>query len=377
MRFAALPILLTNRVGVRGEYMTQDGIPAGAYELADEIDAIEFYFEQGLTDGLPVVPPTEARVQRMLQATTRSADEVIALVPPNFGEATVEKIAVNAVMAGCKPDYLPVVIASVEAMCDERVSLHGVQGTTHTSTPLFIINGPIRKQLDINCAAGVFGSGWRANATIGRALRLMMVNLGGARPGEIDKSCMGHPGKFSFCIGEYEEMNPWEPLHVERGFAPDESTVSVYCCDAPQCLTNNAGRSAQSILRTVGAAMATGWNDKTMLAGSYMLVMSPEHARTIADDGLSKQDVKRFLYELVRRPLGELVPTPHDEEGLEPARLPGWLDGADPATLVPKVVSPDAIILIVAGGTAGRFTLQMTGWGGGSGTQLVTVPIRD
>ena len=357
--------------------MTQNGSSASTYELADDMDAIEFYFEQGLTDGLPVVPPTEARVQRMLQATTRSADEVIALVPPNFGEASVEKIAVNAVMAGCKPDYLPVVIASVEAMCDERVSLHGVQGTTHTSTPLFIINGPIRKQLDINCAAGVFGSGWRANATIGRALRLMMVNLGGARPGEIDKSCMGHPGKFSFCIGEYEEMNPWEPLHVERGFAPDESTVSVYCCDAPQCLTNNAGRSAQSILRTIGAAMATGWNDKTMLAGSYMLVMSPEHARTIADNGLSKQDVKRFLYEYVRRPLGELVPTPGDEEGFDPARLPGWLDGANPATMVPKVASPDAIILIVAGGTAGRFTLQMTGWGGGSGTQLVTVPIRD
>ncbi|MDH3600830.1 MAG: hypothetical protein OEU26_14475 [Candidatus Tectomicrobia bacterium] len=357
--------------------MTQNGSSASTYELADDMDAIEFYFEQGLTDGLPVVPPTEARVQRMLQATTRSADEVIALVPPNFGEASVEKIAVNAVMAGCKPDYLPVVMASMEAMCDERVSLHGVQGTTHTSTPLFIINGPIRKQLDINCAAGVFGSGWRANATIGRALRLMMVNLGGARPGEIDKSCMGHPGKFSFCIGEYEEMNPWEPLHVERGFAPDESTVSVYCCDAPQCLTNNAGRSAQSILRTIGAAMATGWNDKTMLAGSYMLVMSPEHARTIADNGLSKQDVKRFLYEHVRRPLGELVPTPYDEEGFDPARLPAWLDGANPATLVPKVASPDAIILIVAGGTAGRFTLQMTGWGGGSGTQLVTVPIRD
>ena len=130
--------------------MTQNGSSASTYELADDMDAIEFYFEQGLTDGLPVVPPTEARVQRMLQATTRSADEVIALVPPNFGEASVEKIAVNAVMAGCKPDYLPVVMASMEAMCDERVSLHGVQGTTHTSTPLFIINGPIRKQLDIN-----------------------------------------------------------------------------------------------------------------------------------------------------------------------------------------------------------------------------------
>jgi hypothetical protein len=361
---------------MEGEDMTQNTGSAGVYDLADDLDAIEFYFERGLTDGLPVVPPTEERVQRMLAATSRPAHEVIALIPPNFGEATVEKIAVNAVMAGCKPEYLSVLFAGVEAMCDERVSLHGVQGTTHTATPLFIVNGPIRKQLDVNSAAGAFGSGWRANATIGRALRLMMVNLGGARPGEIDKSCMGHPGKFSFLIGEYEEMNPWEPLHVERGFAPHESTISVYCCDAPQCLTNNAGRTASSILRTVGRAMQTGWNDKTVLAGSYMLVMSPEHAKTIADDGMSKQDVKRFLYENVRRPLGELLATPEDPEGLQRERLPAWLDKAKDTTLVPKLASPDSVILIVAGGTAGRFTLQMTGWGGGSGTQLVTVPIR-
>ena len=322
-----------------------------------------------------MAPPTEERVARMLQGTTRSADEVIDLVPPNFGEATVEKIAVNAVMAGCKPVYMPVLIAGVEAMCDDRVSLHGVQGTTHTATPLFIVNGPIRQQLDINCAAGVFGSGWRANATMGRALRLMMVNLGGARPGEIDKSCMGYPGKYTFLIGEYEEMNPWTPLHVERGYAPEQSTISVYCCDAPQCVTNNAGRSARSILRTIGAAMATGWSDKTMLAGSYLLVLGPEHAKTIAEDGFSKQDVKRFLFENVRRPLGELVPQPDDEEGLDRHRLPAWLDAGNDATMVPKVASPEAVILIVAGGTAGRFSLQMTGWGGGSGTQLVTVPI--
>ena len=193
---------------------------ANTDSLNEDIDAIEYYFEQGVTDGLPVVPPTEERMQLMLAATSQAADEVVALVPPNFGEASIEKIAVNAVMAGCKPEFLPVVIAGVRAMCDERVSLHGVQGTTHTATPLFIINGPVRQQLDINCAAGVFGSGWRANATIGRALRLIMINIGGAYPGEIDKSTMGHPGKYTYCIGEYEEQNPWEPLHVEHGYAP-------------------------------------------------------------------------------------------------------------------------------------------------------------
>lgn len=356
--------------------MAQESGQTSAYDVAQEVDAIEWYFARGVTDGLPVVPPTEERMQRMLAATSRSADEVVALVPPNYGEATVEKIAINAVMAGCKPEYLPVVLAGVEAMCDERVSLHGVQGTTHTATPLFIVNGPIRTQLDINCAAGVFGSGWRANATMGRALRLIMTNIGGARPGEIDKSCMGHAGKYAYFIGEYEEISPWEPLHVERGFDPEQSTISVYCCDAPQCLTNNNSRTAAGILRTIGAGMATGWSDKNYLAGSYMLVMSPEHARTIADDGMSKQDAKRFLYENVRRPLGEIVPTANDAEGFDRKRLPAWLDASSDATLVPKVVSPESIILLVAGGTAGRFTLHMVGWGGGSGTQLVTMPIK-
>ena len=341
-----------------------------------DLDAIEYYFAQGLTDGLPVVPPTEARVRAMLDATPKPADDVVALVPPNFGAATVEKVAVNAVMAGCRPDYLPVVIAGVQAMCDERANLHGVQGTTHTATPLFIVNGPIRGRLDVNCAAGVFGSGWRANATIGRALRLIMLNLGGARPGEIDKSTMGHPGKYAYCIGEYEEENPWEPLHVEHGFAAAQSTVSVYCCDAPQCVSNHGSRSAAGILDTIGASMAVGWSDKTYLAGNHLIVLGPEHARSLARDGLSKADVKRYLFEHVRRPLGELLPGPDGSEGLNRDRLPDWLDATDDATPVPKVASADDIILVVAGGTAGRFSVHMCGWGGGAGlSRLVTVPI--
>ena len=344
--------------------------------LETDLDAIEYYFAQGLTDGLPVVPPTEARVRAMLDATPKPADDVVARVPPNFGAATVEKVAVNAVMAGCRPDYLPVVIAGVQAMCDERANLHGVQGTTHTATPLFIVNGPVRGRLDVNCAAGVFGSGWRANATIGRALRLIMLNLGGARPGEIDKSTMGHPGKYAYCIGEYEEENPWEPLHVEHGFAAGQSTVSVYCCDAPQCVSNHGSRSAAGILDTIGASMAVGWSDKTYLAGNHLIVLGPEHARSLAGDGLSKADVKRYLFEHVRRPLGELLPGPDGSEGLNRDRLPDWLDATDDATRVPKVASADDIILVVAGGTAGRFSVHMCGWGGGAGlSRLVTVPI--
>ena len=344
--------------------------------LETDLDAIEYYFAQGLTDGLPVVPPTEARVRAMLDATPKPADDVVARVPPNFGAATVEKVAVNAVMAGCRPDYLPVVIAGVQAMCDERANLHGVQGTTHTATPLFIVNGPVRGRLDVNSAAGVFGSGWRANATIGRALRLIMLNIGGARPGEIDKSTMGHPGKYTYCIGEYEEENPWEPLHVEHGFAAGRSTVSVYCCDAPQCVSNHGSRSAAGILDTIGASMAVGWSDKTYLAGNHLIVLGPEHARSLAGDGLSKADVKRYLFEHVRRPLRELLPGPDGSEGLNRDRLPDWLDATDDATRVPKVASADDIILVVAGGTAGRFSVHMCGWGGGAGlSRLVTVPI--
>ena len=349
-----------------------------AYELEDQADLIEFYFEQGVTDGLPVVPPTEQRVQAMLAATRRPAAEVIAAVPPNYADATVEKIAVNAVMAGCKPAYLPVVLAGVRAMCDERANLHGVQGTTHTATPLFIVNGPIRRRLDINCATGVFGSGWRANATIGRALRLIMVNIGGAQPGEIDKSAMGHPGKYTYCIGEYEEVSPWEPLHVEHGFERQQSTISVYCCDAPQCISNHGSRTARGILSTIGASMSVGWSDKTYLSANYLVVIGPEHAETIAADGLDKRAVKRFLYENVRRPLHELLPGPDGSEGLNPERLPGWLDATNTASLIPKVASPDNIIVAVAGGTAGRFSVHMCGWGGGAGSsQLVTVPIDD
>ena len=341
-----------------------------------DLDAIEYYFEQGLTDGLPVVPPTEARMRAMLDATPRPAEDVVALVPPNFGAATVEKIVVNAVMAGCRPDYLPVVIAGVQAMCDERANLHGVQGTTHTATPLFIVNGPIRSRLDVNCAAGVFGAGWRANATIGRALRLIMMHLGGARPGEIDKSTMGHPGKYAYCIGEYEEENPWEPLHVEHGFAAEQSTVSVYCCDAPQCVSNHGSRTAAGILDTIGASMAVGWSDKTYLVGNHLIVLGPEHAHSLAGDGLSKADVKRYLFERVRRPLRELQPGPDGSEGINRDRLPDWLDATDDATPVPKVASADDIILVVAGGTAGRFSVHMCGWGGGAGlSRLVTVPI--
>jgi len=211
----------------------------------DASDPIEELFARGVTDGLPVVPPTAERVGATVAASGRGGDELIGLVAPANGRATVERVAVNAVMAGCRPEYIPVVIAAVSAICDPEFSLVGVSGTTDAVTPLVIVNGPIRRALDVNCAASVFGAGFRANATIGRAVRLVWVNVGGARPGVISMSTFGQPGRYSYCIGEHEEASPWEPLSVEHGFAAADSTVAVLAAEAPQIVVNAGGRRAR------------------------------------------------------------------------------------------------------------------------------------
>src|ERR1700704_4280830 len=183
---------------------------------------IEIWFDMGVTAGLPVVPPTRERVEQMLEGTARDRTELVGEVAPNYGRATVEKVAVNSVMAGCRPDYLPVGLAAVEAACDPAFNLHGMSTSTHFSAPLIVVNGPIRERVGLNCSFGVFGPGYRANATIGRALRLVMINVGGAKPGETSMSTFGHPGHYPCSIGEYEGPSPWPPYHVDRGFGPQE-----------------------------------------------------------------------------------------------------------------------------------------------------------
>src|SRR5437879_11321472 len=192
-----------------------------------DADAIESLYARGVTDGLPVVPPTRRLVERAGAASGREAGELVELVQPNSGRATVEKIAINSVMAGCRPEYLPVVLAAVEAVCDEAFDLHGVSATTNAPAPLIVVNGPIRRVLDINCGAGLFGPGWRANATIGRALRLVCVSVGGARPGVVMMSPFAHPGPYTHCTGDHEEASPWKSLAVEHGFAPGADTGAL------------------------------------------------------------------------------------------------------------------------------------------------------
>jgi hypothetical protein len=347
------------------------------FEAANDDEAIELFFERGLTDGLPVVPPTEARVARMMAACrSLKPTDIIGEVAPNYRPATVEKIAINAVMAGCRPDYLPVLVAGVRAICRSEFNLHGLQATTHFAAPLFIINGPIRKEIDINCSHNVFGQGWRANATIGRALRLIMVNLGGAKPGEIDKSTLGHPGKYTYCIGENEEQSPFEPLHVERGFDRAQSTITAFGAEAPHGISDHYTRDPSALLLSIGKSMGCLWNHKAYpIAADVVLVLSPEHAQDLGRAGFTRRKIRDFLFEKVRRPASELL---KEDDGLELSPLAYKIakqSGSE--ALVPKFISPDSISIVVAGSTAGRFSAAIPGWlFGDMGSVMVTEPIN-
>jgi hypothetical protein len=299
-------------------------------------DVFEDLFARGVTDGLPVVPPSAERVGAAVRASGRRADELLGLVAPAHGRATVERVAVNAVMAGCRPEYMPVVVAAVEAICDPDFSLVGISGTTDAVAPLVIINGPVRRALEVNCGASVFGAGFRANATIGRAVRLVWVNVGGARPGQISMSTFGQAGRYTYCIGEHEEASPWEPLSVEHGFAAADSTVALLAAEAPQVVVNGAARTARDVLTTVARSGEVIASAEVAGLGDTLLVIAPMHARTIAGDGWSKADVRAFVCE-------------HTTVTVNGARRPKFAD-------------PARVHIVVAGGTAGPFSAWVPGW---------------
>ena len=348
-------------------------------------DPFEFLENEGLTDGLPVVPPTEDRVLRMLEGTSRAATEIVAVVPPNLEAVAVEKVAVNAVMAGCRPEYLPVVLAAVEAACTDTFNLHGVLATTYFVGPMIVVNGPIRNAIGLNCGRNVFGQGSRANMTIGRALQLIVQNVGGGRPDGVDMSTLGQPGKFGCCIGENEEASCWDPLHVERGFAPHDSTVTVFAGEAPRAIRDQLSRSARSLATSLGLALEGVGHVKLHGMGEAMVVVSPEHVRTFERDGFSKADLRDRIQEVTARPLRELVPDAECEKGTVPRDLPtAWLglDGQPTSDALecrlPKFNHPDDIIVVVAGGTAGKFSAVVGGWAsGGKSSTAVTLKIGD
>jgi peroxiredoxin len=352
--------------------------------IPDAEDPFEWIAAQGLDDGLPVVPPTEARVLRMLAGTRRAASDVVANVPPNLAPATVEKIAINAVMAGCKPEHLAVVIAALEAACSDAFNLHGVLATTYFATPVLVVNGPIRREIGLNCGGNVFGQGFRANATIGRALQLVVRNVGGGRPGEVDMATLGQPGKFTCCIGENEEESPWEPLHVERGFRREQSTVTVFAGEAPRAILDQLSRSGRSLATSFGLCLDSVAHPKFHGYGEVLLVVAPEHARTFEAEKWSKADIRQRIQEVTRKPLSACLPDEECAEGIPVQALPKEIRGPDgqprPEVMgfpVPKFRRDEDILIAVAGGTAGKFSAVVGGWvGGNMGSIAVTREIE-
>ena len=309
-------------------------------EVADEFEAVQrLYLERGWTDGLPVVPPTPDRVEAMLATTELPPQHLVAELPPSWGAATVERLAVNAVMAGCSPECLPVLVAGVEAMSDPAFNLFSIQATTHPCAPLLIVNGPIRATLGFNSTSGAYGPGWRASATIGRAVRLTLLNVGGAHPGIGDMSTQGAPSKYSYCVAENEEENPWQPLHVERGFRPDQSVVTVIAGEPPHNINDHSGRSAEAMLTIVAGAIAVTGANNAYSGGETLLALGPEHASTIARDGFGKREIREWLHQRAQIPLDRYN---HDTlvERFHPV----------PDGPVPMVRTPDDLLVIVLGG---------------------------
>ncbi len=324
---------------------TQGAGGLGAAEGADVTEVLEDMFERGWTDGLPVIPPTPENVERMLGE--RAADRSLGPVPPGMGEATLERVAACAVLAGCRPDYFPVVLAAVECVLDAAFNVHGQAVTTSPPGQILIVNGPVRDELGLNSGMGALASGSRANLTIGRAVRLVVHLTGGAAPTSLDRAALGHPGKLSFCIAENEEASPWEPFHVERGFDREESTVTVLAGDSPASISDHRSTTPEELAATIGWGAAGGWSPFMWpMEATSLFVIGPEHARMFEEAGWSKQDLRAAIYSEVRRPAREL----------KRGETTSVVDEADPDELIAKWPSPERIQIVVAGGEAGRFS---------------------
>ena len=346
---------------------------AGTGRRASRVDVSEDPYEycfREFGDPLPVIPPTVERVERMIGGLNPT--QVIGMIPPCYGQATVEKIAANAVMAGCEPRMMEVLLPLVRAVCDERLNIHGVQGTTHFAAPLIIVNGPIRRKLGFASGQNVFSNVSRANSTLGRALQLILRNLGGALPDGIDMSTLGNPGKFAYCIAENEEENPWEPLHVELGFRPDQSALTLFAGESPHGVSEHVARSAKGVLKAITRALATVWSYRTCMGHEAMVVLGLEHVRTIHRDGFRKQDVREFLFNNTGVP----VRAYNEEDGEGVGQTHTYREiTIDGESCYQKFRSPESIGIVVAGGGAGKFSAVIGSWATGPrGSQRVTYP---
>ena len=337
-------------------------------EIDDSEDLMEACFERGWSDGLPVVPPTPLRVTRMLAATDLQADEIIGNIPPDYAPCSIEKAAINAVMAGCKPEYFPVVLATVNAALQEPFCMHGLLCTTYFSSPVVIVNGPVSRRIGMNSGINALGQGNRANATIGRALQLIIQNVGGGRPGGIDRATLGNPGKYSFCFSEDESDEDWPSLAMDRGYDRQHSVVSLFAGSGIQPVMDQQSRTPDSLARSLAASLRTVSHAKVFMQTDALLVLSPEHRRVFRDGGWNKAQVREAINQALLTPGKEIVRGAGEiAEGL----LPQFKDQT-----IAKF-REDGLHITSAGGKAGFFSAIIAGWvaSGEKGSQLVSQAI--
>ncbi|MCH7593140.1 MAG: hypothetical protein IIB27_01355 [Chloroflexi bacterium] len=341
--------------------MTEMSFTSDAIEVSDALEAMDLYAERGWTDGLPIVPPTERLVAEFVGALGGTPDAVLGVEPTKGAVVTAEKAAINAVMAGCRPEHMPVVAAAVDAMTSPEFSLHAITVSTMGAAVLVIVNGPVAVDLGINSGVSVFGPGNRANASIGRAIRLIIINVLGTRAGDLDKATIGHPGKYAWCIAENEELSPWEPLHVTRGLPQGSSAVTVASGLGPFQIAQHHDDSPERILDAfVDPLFGMG-----PLMKEVLVILSPEHLEHFRAAGWEKGQIGEYLHDKARRPASAWAVSGRPAPGLE----------VDESESVSALASPEALMTIVAGGSGGAFSQIVPTWSHGDRSRVVTRPV--
>ena len=346
-----------------------DLLQARKIELAESEDIMEACFERGWSDGLPLVPPTPLRVTRMLSSTDRSANEIVGSVPPDNRPCTIEKIAINAVMAGCKPDYLQVVIAALRAALKDEFCMHGLLCTTYFSTPVMIVNGPITKQIGMNSGVNALGQGNRANATIGRALQLIVRNVGGGIPGGIDRATLGNPGKYTFCFCEDESDAEWPSLSMDRGYTREDSVVNLFAGSGVQPFVDQQSRQPESLAKNLANSLRSVANTRSFGMADAIIVISPEHRRVLRECGWTKPNLKQALYDELKTPGADII---RGKDGIAEGMPEKFKD------IMLNKFRDDGLHIVGAGGKAGMFSAIISGWlaSGEKGSQMVSQKIN-
>lgn len=345
--------------GMRETLLARFGgiLKARQVEVSPLEDPMEVCFERGWSDGLPVTPPTDERVIRMLSGTKRDPQEVVGLIPPNLAPCTVEKVAINAVMAGCKPEYMPVVLGAVEAALIPNFAMHGLLCTLYFSGPVVIVNGPIAKRIGMNCGLNALGQGNRANGSIGRALQLIIRNVGGGIPGGIDRACLGNPGKYTFCFAEDESDPEWEPLSVWRGARRGKSAVTLFHGDGVTAFSDHGARTAEELVRSLATSLVTVGHIKLAQWSNAIVVLTPEHYRLFREAGWDRRRITDALHDATTRPGRDLV---KGAQGLNEGIDPKFAD-----RMMPKFWKDHGLLLVRAGGDAGMQSAIIGGWSAG------------